>query len=79
VVPACWASDALRAAERKGRSAGPIRLRSEAAAGRYAGCTQASGWASEKISPHCQIEIGNSFSIFKSFYNLKTDLNSIQI
>jgi hypothetical protein len=78
VVPACWASAALRAAERKGRSAGPIGPRSETAAGRYAGCTQASGWAGEKVSTHCQIEIGNSFSIFKSFYNLKTDLISIQ-
>jgi hypothetical protein len=71
VVPACWASAALRAAEGKGRSAGPIGPRSEAAAGRYAGCTQALGWAGEKVSAHCQIEIGNSFSIFKSFYNLK--------
>jgi hypothetical protein len=79
VVPACWASAALHAAEGKGRSAGPIGPRSEAAAGRYAGCTQASGWAGEKVSAHYQIEIGNSYSIFKSFYNLKTDLNSIQI
>jgi hypothetical protein len=79
VVPACWASAALRATEGKGRSAGSIGPRSEATAGRYAGCTQASGWTGEKVSTHCQIEIGNSFSIFKSFYNLKTDLNSIQI
>jgi hypothetical protein len=79
VVPSCKASAALRAAEGKGRSAGLIGPRSEATAGRYAGCTQASGWAGEKVSAHCQIEIGNSFSIFKSFYNLRTDLNSIQI
>jgi hypothetical protein len=58
-------------AEGKGRSAGPSGPRSEAAAGRYAECTQASGWAGGKVSAHCQIEIGNSFSIFKSFYNLK--------
>jgi hypothetical protein len=37
VVPACWASAALRAAKGKGRSAGPIGPCSEATAGRYAG------------------------------------------
>jgi hypothetical protein len=79
VVSACWASAALRTAKRKGRSAGPIGPRSEATAGRDVGCTQALGRAGEKVSAHCQIEIGNSFSIFKSFYNLKTDLDSIQI
>jgi hypothetical protein len=56
-VPACWASAVLRAAERKGRSAGPIGPHSEAAAGRYVGCTQASGWAGEKVSAHYQFTI----------------------
>jgi hypothetical protein len=37
------------------------------------------GSPSSWVSAHCQIGIRKSFSFFKSFYNLQTNLNSLQI
>jgi hypothetical protein len=35
--------------------------------------------ATSRVSAHCRIGVRKSFFFFKSFYNLQTNLNSIQI
>jgi hypothetical protein len=37
------------------------------------------GSATSRVSAHCRIGVRKSFFFFKSFYNLQTNLNSIQI
>jgi hypothetical protein len=37
------------------------------------------GSATSRVSAHCRIGVRKSFFFFKSFYNLQTNFNSIQI
>jgi hypothetical protein len=74
----------------QGRLAGPSVPRAEGKEAGWAarprlGCAQKRkrvGWAGSRVSwvsAHHRVGFRNSFSFFKSFYNLQTSLNPIQI